>query len=488
MSRTGKAGVLAISQGVSTLIGLAILASLSRILDKHNYATYQQTLLVYRIVAPLLLLGLPQAILYFASSPDANQRKMVLENIVALLGTGFLFCGFLVAGGNRFIAERFNNPDLEHALLLLALYALVMPAVTALPTCLLAFGEVRRIALFNLVVRTATFVAVVAAAYSTGGAQMAVAALVVVNLVAFFPAVALMVRAPSSGTWKVTTSGIREQLHYSVPLGLSTILAALTMNLDKVIVSVSFPAEEFAVYANGAIEIPFISVITGAASAVLIAGMAPLFRIGEAGEAMAMWRRSALKVAGILYPAFVGLMIFAPEIITLLFSIDYVDSAQPFRVYLLLLPFRVAFFGTIFQAIGANRTIFVYSGLSLVLNTAVSLALVQVLGPVGAAVGTVVVTIGFTIPFCIVAIRRRIGSEAAEGVLPWRGLSNILLAAAACGAVALGIKLLATELFGSLWGNGLAIAIYGVSVVLVFEHLRFLSTHDLFSKVWSAHK
>ena len=60
MSRIKKTAFLSGSQVITTLSTLVIAAVLSRVLeDKADYGTYQQTLLVYTFLAPLLALGLP---------------------------------------------------------------------------------------------------------------------------------------------------------------------------------------------------------------------------------------------------------------------------------------------------------------------------------------------------------------------------------------------------------------------------------------------
>ena len=71
MSRILKTAYLSGSQVVTTLSTLIIAAVLSRVLEsKADYGTYQQTLLVYTFLAPLLALGLPAASFYFCSKSE----------------------------------------------------------------------------------------------------------------------------------------------------------------------------------------------------------------------------------------------------------------------------------------------------------------------------------------------------------------------------------------------------------------------------------
>ncbi len=64
-SRTAKVVALSTGQALTTVVTLAIAVVLSRIFSKADYATHRQTRLAYLFVAPLLSLGLHQAVFYF---------------------------------------------------------------------------------------------------------------------------------------------------------------------------------------------------------------------------------------------------------------------------------------------------------------------------------------------------------------------------------------------------------------------------------------
>ena len=86
---------------------------------------------------------------------------------------------------------------------------------------------------------------------------------------------------------------------------------------------------------------------------------------------------------------------------TLLYSADYQESARPFRIYLLLLPARLIYFGAIFQAAGRSDLVLKRVVGTLILNTVVSYPLVYYFGIEGAAWGPVLVFWLYVIPCCI---------------------------------------------------------------------------------------
>ena len=78
-------------------------------------------------------------------------------------------------------------------------------------------------------------------------------------------------------------------------------------------------------------EVPLIGIVTGSVTAVLLPDITRLFQEGRKAEALAIWQRSAMKTSLILIPAMWLLFFLAPEVMTVLFSSKYAESALPFR-------------------------------------------------------------------------------------------------------------------------------------------------------------
>ena len=140
---------------------LVIAAVLSRLLTKDDYATYRQSMLVFTIALPLLLLGLPQSLLYFIPKAPGESRTRVSEILLILIGVGAGFSIFLLAGGASFLATQFSNPALKETLIWLAAYPLLMLPIAAAPPCLIATDRVASAAIFVAASRLVLMVAVV---------------------------------------------------------------------------------------------------------------------------------------------------------------------------------------------------------------------------------------------------------------------------------------------------------------------------------------
>jgi O-antigen/teichoic acid export membrane protein len=190
-----------------------------------------------------------------------------------------------------------------------------------------------------------------------------------------------------------------EMVKYSVPLGFSGMLGLITLQLDKIIVSSMCTPEEFAIYANGAIEIPLIGIITGSIATVILADMTIMCQQKNHDKALMLFHRASLRSASVLLPAMCFLMITADQFIITVYSVKYIQSVPPFRLYLLILPVRIVVYGSAIMALGMTRFILIRSIFDLIINAILSVILVRVLGYIGAVIATILTLYLWSVPF-----------------------------------------------------------------------------------------
>lgn len=475
-SRTFKAGLLASGTFLTTCVGLASMAVLARVLSMRDYATYKQTMLAYAFAAPLLMLGLPKALYYFLPGEKHRARAILVENLLLLSAMGAVFSLFILLGGNKLLAWRFRNPNLAKTLLILAPYPLFMLPASALGACLMARDRVKQVAVFNVVSRVVMLAAVITGCLVWRTPSAALIGTVLGAAIVFLPALRLMLASCREGSTRPKTSGMWSQLKYSVPLGVAGMIGAMRLNLDKLLVSSLCPPESFAVYVNGAVQIPLIGVVTGSVTAVLLPDMARAYREGDYAGVLAPWRRAATKCAMIILPVMVFLLVNAPAVIRTLFSAKYAESAVPFRVYLSLLPIRIATFGAVLLSTGRSGLMLLAQGTALMINLLLSLWLIGLLGYVGAAIGTVAATYAWSVPFHLICIKRVVHVPIHK-LFFYLDIAKVLLAAAISSVVFVLLP------FMKDWGDLPMLALlgpmYGVVFLLILSALGMLNLRSL---------
>jgi O-antigen/teichoic acid export membrane protein len=442
-SLTSDAAKLALGSLFTQVAQVITLAVLARAVAKDQIATYQQLNLVYSVAAPLLLAGVPTALLYFVPRAETpEERRAWITRAYFLLGAiGLVAAGTLVALRQP-LADLFNNDELEHALVYYAPFLFFAFVAAVAPPTLITGGHARLAALLNAVIGAATLTCVVVAALvSPTGTGLALA---------LSSAGALLATA---SVWLVRSTGIRliwiglrdgdmaKMAAYGLPLAATGLAGTLGYQFDRIVVGISFASDDFAVYALGAVEIPLGLLIATAVGNVLLPRLTVLWRDGDRAGMVAIWREATRKTSLVVLPLFVFLMVMSADVIRLLYGPGFTDSLDVFRIYLLLLPLRVATWGLIPQAIGRTRVNFHASLVILATNACVALALIGPLGLIGAALAAPVSAV-LAVGYYLAWLHWKV-PLSVRGLVPFGALVSTLLVAGIAAIPLLAIRELA---------------------------------------------
>jgi O-antigen/teichoic acid export membrane protein len=426
--RSRQAGILTSAEfirfGIKSLIGIA----LARILIPADLGTYRQLFLLYTTFSTVLLLGIPHSVLYFLPRlRHIDSRREYISRIVNLITWLSFAFGLALLLFRGVIARAFNNPDLGQLLILYAVYPLFMFITQIYSSVNLGLKKPEKTAVFTLFCIASDLVLILGLALLTRSLSWIVMGVMLSALVQW-----AFARWQLSG-WltKVTFDPefYRDQFRYSLPLGLSSIIGMLSVQLDKFVISGFFRPEDFAVFSIGAMELPFISILTNSVNAILLP------HISESRDTLAeIYKGAARKNALIILPLAVLFFVYAQPIITILYSSRYLASVPYFQVYLLILPLRIASPGILMMALGKTKYIMQNSILTLGSNLVLNLVLVRVMGMMGAAVATVIVT-WISVGVYLYWIRYRLHLHIPD-LLPLKQLLKTALCVLAAGFAA----------------------------------------------------
>ena len=406
VSRTSKVLALSLGKTLTTLASIVFGMIAARVLSKHDYATMRQTMLAYSFIAPLLMLGLPDALYYYLPRTQERKRGVIIDNLFLILILAILFSVFLAAGGYKLLAHRFNNPDLATTLKWMIPYPLYVMPAGILGAVLLTQNKTYLLAKYNVLS------AVLLAALTISGVLITKSYSGPLFAQIYFPVLLLPVvlwlvfkNVPGSFSWPDRKS-MTNMLKYAVPLGLAGMISTVMLETNKIIVSAMCTPEEFANYVNGVIEIPLIGIITGSISAVILVDMTSYVQKGNMTMALDLFKKAAVKSAVILFPVMIFLLVSGKSFIVTLYSEKYLESVAPFYIYLFVLPVRIVIYGSALMALGQTRVILYRSILDLTINVILSILLVHLMGYLGAAVATILTLYIWTVPFNLYKIAR----------------------------------------------------------------------------------
>ena len=389
-TRSTKTIVLSLGTAIASIGSMVLGMVLSRMLTKEEWGTYRQTMLVFALVAPVLALGVSKSLFFFLPSSEERNRGILLESlaIVSITGLGFLL--FMVFGGNELVANSWENPTLKTTLLIIAPLAVFQLLLACAGPCFVSSEKVSLAAAFTACARISIVVCVVATILFTRDVKILVAANVVATGVFAAIAVFLMLSVCKNG--RPSFSGAQAILTYGVPLGIGTMVTTLSRNIDRSMVSAYRSTAEYAVFDNGALEIPLISIVTGSMTSILLVDYRKMLnKPEERSLILPLLHRAMIKSGTVLIPAMVFLLFLAPEFMVCVWGSDYRDSATVFRVYLLMLPIRTFAVGAIGLAAGRTFQLAAIPFIALAVNVVLNYFAIHVFGVVGCAIATVIV-------------------------------------------------------------------------------------------------
>lgn len=429
-----KAGIISIGKFLAAITGLATLAILARYLSKDDYGSYRQIWLIFTTLLRLFAFGLPQSIYYYLQrcKTDAEKKGFIIQMIMImiLIGAVFSICLYL---SSNYIAIRFNNPELEILLKIFALYPVLMIPTLILDPILISFDLPKQIAVVNIINKLLSFLFTIVPIML--GFDLPAMFKIVLSL-AFFQllfTIYIVLRPILRDKIKFDFKMLIEQIRYATPLGMSSIVGAISGAADKAMISLYFAAGEYATYANGAVEIPLIVIVTSSVTSVLMPELVKRFENNQVAEMLALWHNAIRKVALIFISMMSFFIVFGNEIIVILFSEKYLGSVIFFQIYLCALPMRVANYGPILMAIGKTRYIFTISIIGMVSNIVLNYIFIRLFGMKGAAIASVIAAYLLAL-LSIMAIKKELGVSLAS-VFPWKmflKMSLISLVVAFC--------------------------------------------------------
>lgn len=118
-------------------------------------------------------------------------------------------------------------------------------------------------------------------------------------------------------------------------------------------------------------------------------------------------------------------MVFAPEVIVVLYSEKYLSGASVFRIYSILILLRCTHFGMVLNALGETKSIMKFSLLSIVFNVVLNILFYYTIGFNGPAVATLVATILLAATQLITTSRKM--QVPFVNIFPWRELGKVTM-------------------------------------------------------------
>jgi O-antigen/teichoic acid export membrane protein len=232
---------------------------------------------------------------------------------------------------------------------------------------------------------------------------------------------------PNRTLWKY-------QLAYALPFALAVGVEVLQANLHSYVVAAKFDAATFAIYAVGCLQIPLVDLITTSAANVMMVKMAEDGLHESAATALELWHHTMSRLALLIFPLAVVLLLLSRDVIITLFTSTYVESVPIFMTWTLTILPAVFCVDAVLRAYAQTRFLFAMNLLRLGLVIALISWCLSAFGLVGAVLVTLMATTVVRI-LGIARIAHLLKAPFAK-ILPWQHLAGIALCAMTAGVPA----------------------------------------------------
>ena len=355
---------------------------LSRYFDKTDYGTYKQILYVYNTLLVVFTLGLPKTYAFFLPRLPIAEAKSAIKKINNILIASGMCMGVVIFFGAEVIASLLKNNDLAVPLKYFSLVPIFLLPTIGLEGILATYKKTQLLAIYSIATKLLMLVCVVTPViFFDGGVKSAIVGFTASSFLAFVLA-AYLKHQPIKKVAAITTRlSYKEIFGYAMPLFFAGFWGIIISASDQFFISRYFGTEVFAEFANGSLELPFVSMVIAAASVVL----APIYSkkafddsAKAKQEIIQLWHTVFSKTIKLTYPLIAFFICFSTDVMVLLYGEAYINSGEYFQVKLLVNFFTLIAYGPLILSIGGNKyyyQVHMYGALALITMQAASVFL-----------------------------------------------------------------------------------------------------------------
>lgn len=328
--------------------------------------------------------GLMQGLLTkYPQLPESKQKQLIFNTYALFLGISillFLLCWSFPAA---FLKLLTGQTDIRFFDILLVFVLLNFPTYL-LENILLLQERPKEILAYGVFSFLAQPIAVLLPVWVGLDFQWSMIGLA---MVAGLKHIWLFINIIQNGSWYWNWKLLHQLISLSSPLIIYALMGGFNVAFDNWLVNFHYKGDpaQFAIFRYGAQELPLTLALTGALGTAMLPLVAK-----NLPAALADIKSKSLRLFHLLFPLSILIVLTDRWLFPFVFNPVFVASVPVFNIYLLILISRIILSRPVLVGLQANREILVISIIELLLNGILSFWLVQHLGMVGIALGTLV--------------------------------------------------------------------------------------------------
>jgi len=313
---------------------------LVRWLSQTQFGVYKQVFLFVNTSFALLPLGVGMSAFYFLPREPERRHQIVFNIVIFYTFVSGLVC-FVLFARPTLLATLLNSPEMTKYAPLVGLVIVTWVLSSSLEMIAIANHEIRIATIFIIASQftKSVFLLAVAAAFTTVESLLyAAMAQGILQSIVFI----VYLRSRFGEFWQgFEWRVMRNQLAYALPFGLASVIFRALGELDNYFVSHRFGPAVYAVYAVGCFELPLLGLLSESISSVTIPRISQLQSIGDLRGMIDLILSVVRKLSVVLLPLYAFLLVMGRDLITILFTSQYLSAWPIFAFNLTLIPLAI---------------------------------------------------------------------------------------------------------------------------------------------------
>ncbi|MBK8504456.1 MAG: polysaccharide biosynthesis C-terminal domain-containing protein [Saprospiraceae bacterium] len=366
-------------QAVTFIVGIILARSA---LSVENIGTYEIWMFLGMIISFLGLSGLLQSFLAnFPKSTVSEKRHVCIAAfLLAWMATGFVSL-LIYLFKIPFFSNVLGLEEISHLLLVLGFLLFHMNAILA-PYIFLARSEPKSLIRYTGFYSVGNILAVLLPLIFGGSLLNLLQCLLIWAVIEHL---VLVISVFKNWSFRLPGKWMKPLLYAAIPLTFYSGSGLLSQLFDVWLVNHTYSdLGVFAIFRYGARELPGALALAGAFSASMV-----VVYVENKSDGLSRVKEGSRRFMHFFFPVSILLLFFTTPLFEWIYDTQFRESAQIFNAYLLLMISRWVFPQTLLVGLGKNADMLWISFIELFVNVASSLILVNYLGLVGIALGTV---------------------------------------------------------------------------------------------------
>lgn len=418
--------ILTFSKGIRGILMLIFNMVIARLFSENLYGTYKHITLIVNLLTAICTFGIPTTISYYYSTYNKQKRNKLIGNTMIILCLISVVSGMTIILFQGGIANILNNPDLIYYINILAVYVITMIISSFLENLYISAEQSVLLGKIYILYTAANFIAMMITTLIFSSLYLLLIATVSIEVIRTI-VMYILIRHKEKISFKIDLSMLMSQLKFAIPLGVVAIVQSINTYIDNIFISNSYTTEQYAAYANAAMDIPFVGIITVSVAAVILPKMSKSYNVDkDFKKVFSIWSDSCKKTAVIMFPIFWIAMLFSVGYIQLIFSQKYVASSTGiFMIYLIKFPLYCTVYGNILIVLGRQKYVMYNSIVGVALNIILNPIFLNIFGMSGPAIPTVIVQ--YTVVILQLIQISKYSKVKFKDLMPYKDLIKIFM-------------------------------------------------------------